>query len=306
MSIYKICLIKNRYTETIDIQKYLDWFKQYTSLEIVMDVIETDFDVSTFQVSNTTFKGVICGADILPKIRTVIPENKYNAVVFLYGNSLDGIRVSATNIIGTLYPDTEFIQTFQGKDGGKTINHELFHAFFSKAHKLQINIVDNMDTYIRDSDLTIDTIIDTNREVAIQSLKPYWAQICIFRNMSTTPTTPISSVYKYFKTSEVIGLKPELVQMLDKAREIAGVPFKINSGFRTVAQNNAAGGVSNSAHLKGLAVDIAVTNTTRQPIMRGLLTCGISIFTEDCPNHIHADIDSSIHALGSGIISQNG
>ena len=94
--------------------------------------------------------------------------------------------------------------------------------------------------------------------------------------------------------------------MLDKARDIAGVPFVITSGFRTEVENKAVGGVANSAHLKGMAADIAVTNQTRQKVLLGLLTCGVSVFIEDCPQHIHCDINSSIHTLGDAIISQNG
>lgn len=304
---YKILLIKNRYTGTINIKKYLDWFKLNTPIEIVMDEITTDFDVTTFKAQNATYSGVVCGKEIIPKLRTVVPEGKYNAVVFLYGNPLDGIRVSSTNIMGQdpLYADTELVQTFQGNDGGRTINHELFHAFFLKAHKLQINITDNMDTYLRDSDLTVDNVIDTNREIALQNLKPYWTQICAFRNV-THVTSQTTQPYKYFKASEVVGLKPELVKMLDIARGIANTPFKITSGYRTPEHNLEVGGVPNSAHTKGLAVDIACTTQTRQAILKGLLTCGIPIFIEDCPVHIHVDIDSSIHSMGWGIVSQNG
>jgi hypothetical protein len=51
---------------------------------------------------------------------------------------------------------------------------------------------------------------------------------------------------KHFKTSEFdspdhpgsgINMKPEFLQRLDSARAIAGIPFKINSGFRTAAHN---------------------------------------------------------------------
>ena len=62
--------------------------------------------------------------------------------------------------------------------------------------------------------------------------------------------------YKYFKPYEVVGLNPALVTKLDSARAKAGVPFSINSGKRTVARNKAVGGVANSSHLTGYAVDI--------------------------------------------------
>jgi hypothetical protein len=302
---YKIALVLNRTNEKPKLQLYLDWFKKNTPIEIeFIDTIHTDFDVTPMALGNATFKGVVCNPNIVDKLKTVIPENKYNAVVLYVGNDLNGIRVSTVNAGGvSLYPDTELIQLRTINDNGKDLNHELFHAFFFKANKCQAGVTDNIDTYYNDSDLVVDGDLDTNREIALQTLKPYWDKICAFRNLSIN--TPTMNTYKYFSAKEIVGLKPELVAMLDKARGISQIAYQITSGFRTVAQNKLVGGVPNSAHLKGLAVDIAVTTLTRQNIMRGLLTCGTPVFTEDCVAHIHVDMDSSIHALGGGIISNN-
>ncbi len=117
------------------------------------------------------------------------------------------------------------------------------------------------------------------------------------------PPTPFSP-YKYFKLSEVNKLQPTFIQMLDTARGISNTPYKITSGFRTLLQNTSVGGVPNSAHLRGLAADIACTDATRQSILRGLLTCGTPVFIEDAKLHVHVDIDSSIHQLGYGIVSE--
>ena len=35
-----------------------------------------------------------------------------------------------------------------------------------------------MDTYQNDGDLKVNEVIDTNREVALKKLQPYWSQIC--------------------------------------------------------------------------------------------------------------------------------
>lgn len=108
--------------------------------------------------------------------------------------------------------------------------------------------------------------------------------------------------YKYFTEKEIVGLKPEFVQILDKARELAGTPFVIASGFRTLEQNKKAGGVPNSAHLKGLAVDLQCTdNAKRTKILRGLYNCGHPLFIEVAGRHLHVDIDSSIHPLDTTI-----
>ena len=98
---------------------------------------------------------------------------------------------------------------------------------------------------------------------------------------------------KWFAKDEISGLAPELVSMLDFAREMAGIPFLINSGIRTPEQNQKVGGVIDSSHLKGLAVDIACESSgDRHKIISGLVKAqfkriGIA------KDHIHADIDSS-------------
>lgn len=290
---YSILLIKNRYTGVVDINKYaVTWFKTYANLDVEFNVIETNFDVTTMKADNATFHGVIPGLDIIDKLKTVIPENKYNAVVFLYGNNLNGIRVSSTNIMGAnpLYKDTEIILTHIADDKGKVINHELFHAFFYKAKKLQFNVVDNLDTYIQNNNFVVDSVIDTNREIALQTLKPYWTQICAFRNQ-----TPVQTTYKYFKPSEVVGLKPELVVMLDKMRGECGFPFIINSGYRTKAQNaSLSDSVSDSAHLSGLAVDLSILDSSKRlkliqvALANGIKRIGVG------STFIHLDISKTL------------
>lgn len=207
---YQILIVKNRLEEPLQLQKYLvDWFLKYTLLEIELNVIETDFDVTTQPITNGTFTGVVVGSDILPKLRTVIPEGKYNSVLFIYGNDLNGIRVSTCN--DSLYPDTEFIQTFKYNDDGKVANHELFHAFFQKLRKCQIGLLDPMDTYIKDSNLVVDNIIDTNREMALKLLTPYWSQICSFRTqIYPNPTQPTQIVTLNRKSDDGIQTLGEL------------------------------------------------------------------------------------------------
>lgn len=102
--------------------------------------------------------------------------------------------------------------------------------------------------------------------------------------------------YKYFKNKEIAGLKPELVEKLDKARGIAGVPFIIESGFRTPEHNKEVGGVENSAHTKGLAVDLRCNNSVnRFKIVSALLNVGFKrIGISYKRNFIHADIDTSL------------
>ena len=87
----------------------------------------------------------------------------------------------------------------------------------------------------------------------------------------------------------------ELIGMLDAARDLAGVPFKITSGYRIEADierlRKAGYKVSkNSSHLKGLAADIACSTEIRYNILESLLKVGFNrIGIAD--TFIHVDID---------------
>ena len=60
---------------------------------------------------------------------------------------------------------------------------------------------------------------------------------------------------------EVIGNLNEMVeQLLDPLREAWGSGIRVSSGFRNATLNRMVGGVSNSAHLYGLAVDVVPVN----------------------------------------------
>lgn len=100
--------------------------------------------------------------------------------------------------------------------------------------------------------------------------------------------------WTHFSDEEVAGLSPNLVDLLDAARSFAHVPFIITSGFRTEAENLAAGGVPGSAHTLGLGVDLRCEGSyTRFRMVTALLVAGfkrIGVYDK----HIHVDIDGSL------------
>lgn len=108
---------------------------------------------------------------------------------------------------------------------------------------------------------------------------------------------------KYFKIHEFdspdlpgsgINMCRDTLEMLDVARGIARIPFKINSGFRTEAQNRRiyermGKKPIRSAHLEGKAVDIAIQSSReRFKILSALLEAGFTRIGIS-ESFIHAD-----------------
>lgn len=110
--------------------------------------------------------------------------------------------------------------------------------------------------------------------------------------------------WNYFKPEEVVGLETEVVAKLDQARHKAGIPFKITSARRSIEQNASAKGVPDSAHLRGLAADLAVTDSNALFFMiSALLEVGfkrlvIGIRIDDngkvVYHNLHCDLDNSL------------
>ena len=66
-------------------------------------------------------------------------------------------------------------------------------------------------------------------------------------------------------------MQQSTLDLLNKAREEAGVPFVINSGYRCRKHNEEEGGKSNSGHMEGFAADINCTDSvTRYKLMKVL------------------------------------
>lgn len=117
----------------------------------------------------------------------------------------------------------------------------------------------------------------------------------------------IMSKYKYFTYSEFDSpdepgsgekhMNKEFIRRLDAARDIAGVPFKILSGYRTPTHNKKVGGTKTSAHLTGLAVDIDYTTEQEKiAILKALRKLDFKRFgirTGTSGSSIHVDMDET-------------
>ena len=88
----------------------------------------------------------------------------------------------------------------------------------------------------------------------------------------------------------------ELVNRLQHVRDDIKQAMVISSGYRCPKHNKAVGGEQNSAHTKGLAVDIVCNHTAyRWLLITSLIKYGfdrIGIYK----GYIHADLDYSLPA----------
>lgn len=107
---------------------------------------------------------------------------------------------------------------------------------------------------------------------------------------------------KYFDISEFDSpdepgsgslMDKTFLAMLDSARERSGMPFVINSGYRTKEHNDALKASKTSSHLKGLAADISCKSSLqRQKIVTSLIIEGFTRLGIG-KTFVHVDHDQS-------------
>ena len=72
-------------------------------------------------------------------------------------------------------------------------------------------------------------------------------------------------------------MKKDLIEKLSFARNLADIPFKINSGFRSKRHNAKVKGSPSSSHMKGYAVDISINDSLdRFRVVYSLLRAGFT------------------------------
>ena len=86
-------------------------------------------------------------------------------------------------------------------------------------------------------------------------------------------------------------MQQSFLDMIDDARDIADVPFIVNSGIRTPEHNKKVGGKEGSSHLDGYAVDLSVKDSrTRFIVLHALIAVGFTRIGIG-NTFIHADND---------------
>lgn len=93
-------------------------------------------------------------------------------------------------------------------------------------------------------------------------------------------------MYKYFTDDDFKRATPscsisqmcsETLARLDKARDVAGVPFVVNSAYRSPEYDRAKGRSGSGAHTTGHAVDVRCSDSrTRWRVIFGALAAGFT------------------------------
>lgn len=187
-------------------------------------------------------------------------------------HEVDGIY---EHVLGMLH---EFIHS---REGSLAVAHSYMYGY-NMLYLRSVEKVIKPKRYVKEVSLlkALEHILNYN---------PFQKIVKVIEAKVNTPTKK----YKYFTESEVEGLDTDLVVLLDKARETAGIPFVINSGFRTVAHNKKVGGVANSSHLTGKAVDLRARDGAESyAIIKSAIEVGIKrIGINRKKKFIHLDID---------------
>lgn len=89
-------------------------------------------------------------------------------------------------------------------------------------------------------------------------------------------------------------MDPAFLDRLDAVRAAAGIPLELNCAYRAREWDLAKGRSGNSAHTRGLAVDIRCNNSdTRWRIIRAAISCGITRIGVG-RSFVHIDADPSL------------
>lgn len=111
---------------------------------------------------------------------------------------------------------------------------------------------------------------------------------------TASPTATAKGITEQFNPpQQVLNNIALLAARLQVARELSGFSFNITSGYRCPRLNKAVGGVKDSAHLTGMAVDIKFNDQAHaDKLIDSLIKAGFKRIGLG-GNFIHVDIDNA-------------
>jgi uncharacterized protein YcbK (DUF882 family) len=123
----------------------------------------------------------------------------------------------------------------------------------------------------RDFGLKVDGICGSETEKALKHAVCYG----ISKKQDAPVVVDFWSDIKYFKQSEfrckcgcgADTMQEKLIRVADRTREHFGKPMQVSSGRRCANHNARVGGVSNSRHLSGKAMDFCVVGKTAAQVL---------------------------------------
>lgn len=99
---------------------------------------------------------------------------------------------------------------------------------------------------------------------------------------------------KCFPSCSISDMDSEFMELLDKLRETAGIPLVINCAYRSKEWDKKKGRSGNSAHTKGVAVDIRCNDSSnRFKIIKAAVELRIPRIGIDS-SFIHIDNDPTL------------
>lgn len=126
-------------------------------------------------------------------------------------------------------------------------------------------------SFQRDFGLTADGVCGTDTEKALKHTVCYG----ISKKEEEAKSGDFWDGIKYFKKSEfrcrcgcgLDEMNETLIRVADRVREHFGKPITVSSGRRCANHNARVGGVSNSRHLSGKAMDFCVSGKTASQVL---------------------------------------
>ncbi|MGL4605902.1 MAG: D-Ala-D-Ala carboxypeptidase family metallohydrolase [Eubacteriaceae bacterium] len=125
--------------------------------------------------------------------------------------------------------------------------------------------------------------------------KTHNALLLALNNVMVNPLKEL----KYFTADEFKcecgcggDIRQELKEKMDIAREKLGIPLVITSGYRCINQNNRDGGVRDSLHMRGSAVDCYGIGKSVDEVYRVLKQVGLGVGRYDQSGFCHAQLEN--------------